>query len=73
MCSISPKRSLGNVYFCTDSGFGGACNLFGVDSSVCYNVPDGFNDAISAFGPDKGIGCEIFECVDPSVVEGPVV
>jgi hypothetical protein len=68
--SVPPKRSLGNVYFCTDNGFQGTCNLFGVENDVCNNVPDGFNDVISAFGPDRGIGCELFECVDYSVTVG---
>jgi hypothetical protein len=68
--SVSPKRSLGNVYFCTDNGFQGTCNLFGVENDVCNNVPDGFNDDISAFGPDRGIGCELFECVGNSVTGG---
>ena len=43
------------------------CELFGVDSNMCYNVPDDFNDKINAFGPDQGIGCILYESVDFSV------
>lgn len=60
----SPKRSLGNVYFCANDGWTAPCDVFGVDDNICCNVPDDFNDNINSFGPDEGIGCILYECVD---------
>ena len=54
------QNSDGNVFFCTDANFSGACLLFAITNGVCFNVPNGFNDDISSFGPDAGIGCRLF-------------
>lgn len=67
---LSTQRALGNVYFCVDGGYTGACEHFSVDNNVCYSVPSGFNDDISAFGPDKGIGCTLYEYVTSPVASG---
>ena len=64
---LSTQRALGNVYFCVDGGYTGACEHFSVDNDVCYSVPSGFNDDISAFGPDKGIGRTLNEYVTSPV------
>ena len=64
----STKRSLGNVYFCVNDGWVAPCTLFTVDNNICYGVPDGFNDNISAFGPDEGTACILYEYVDLSII-----
>ena len=64
----STKRSLGNFYFCVNDGWVKPCDLFAVDSGVCHSVPDGLNDNISAFGPDRGIGCILYGCANLSSV-----
>jgi hypothetical protein len=63
----SAKLSLGNVYFCVNDGWVEPCDLFAVDDNICYDVPNDFNRNISAFGPDEGIACILYECVDFSV------
>jgi hypothetical protein len=52
------------VYFCEDYGFSGDCLSLAVDTS-CQNVPDGWNDRISAFRPDESSGgCFLYEYVN---------
>ncbi|KAJ7256080.1 hypothetical protein C8J57DRAFT_1517812 [Mycena rebaudengoi] len=50
----------GNVRVCTDAGFTGNCQTLNGGSTQCVNVPGGFNDEISSFGPDDGQDCFIF-------------
>jgi hypothetical protein len=69
---LSTQRALGNVYFCVDNGFKGACKVFAVDDNVCNHVPSGFENNISSFGPDRGIACTLYEYVNfPVATERP--
>jgi hypothetical protein len=70
--ALSTQLNIGNVYFCVDDEFKGACRLFSVDESVCNNVPSGFDKNINSFGPDRFVVCHLYEYVSfPVTTEIP--
>jgi hypothetical protein len=70
---LSTQRALGDVYFCTDKGFKGACKLFPVDNLACNQLSSDFDNKISSFGPDQGIECTLYQYVNfPVIAERPV-
>ncbi|KAL8727020.1 MAG: hypothetical protein Q9166_006318 [cf. Caloplaca sp. 2 TL-2023] len=50
-----------NLFVCTDAGFKGRNQNLATTKGVCYNLGNGFNDAISSLGPDKGTTCTIYD------------
>lgn len=52
------------LYFCEAWGWGGECYYGRYQYAVCYNTPNGWNDRISAIGPDAGQGgCSLYPYV----------
>ena len=53
-----------SVFYCVNAGFEEPCHLSPpIVSGVCHNLEGNvaeFNDAISAFGPDEGLACNLF-------------
>ncbi|KAF8886536.1 hypothetical protein BD779DRAFT_1673163 [Infundibulicybe gibba] len=47
----------GSLFVCTDANFSGACINLTFFNAVCSNMPSGFQDNISSFGPDPGWVC----------------
>ncbi|KAF8998732.1 hypothetical protein BDQ17DRAFT_1428321 [Cyathus striatus] len=50
----------GNLYVCTDANWGGECANLGFYVNECNNMPSGFQDNISGFGPDAGWECTTY-------------
>ncbi|KAF8976948.1 hypothetical protein BDQ17DRAFT_1267010, partial [Cyathus striatus] len=50
----------GNLYVCTDANWGGECANLGFYINECNNMPSGFQDNISGFGPDAGWECTTY-------------
>ncbi|KAF8886539.1 hypothetical protein BD779DRAFT_1673167 [Infundibulicybe gibba] len=47
----------GHLFVCTDANFAGACTNLGFFRGSCSNMPSGFQDNISSWGPDAGWVC----------------
>ena len=54
-CTLSQKRTPGNVYICPQTGWGGDCTTVSAANS-CNNLP-GWQDDVQSFGPDAGATC----------------
>ncbi|KAK1216101.1 hypothetical protein PQX77_021279 [Marasmius sp. AFHP31] len=64
----------GNLYVCTDFNFSGQCANLGFFRDQCNNMPSGFQDNISSFGPDDGWECTTYTYVPLIVVrKGPIL
>ncbi|KAL8676729.1 MAG: hypothetical protein Q9186_006775 [Xanthomendoza sp. 1 TL-2023] len=50
-----------HLYVCIDKGFSGRCQNLESGTNGCYDLGNGFNNAISSLGPDKGITCTIYD------------
>ncbi|KAF8989491.1 hypothetical protein BDQ17DRAFT_1434423 [Cyathus striatus] len=56
----------GTLYVCTDNNWGGACTNLGFFNNQCSNMPSGYNDDISSFGPSAGWECTTYTDINCS-------
>ncbi|KAJ8087552.1 hypothetical protein PM082_006383 [Marasmius tenuissimus] len=50
----------GSLFVCSDANFSGQCANLGFFRGQCSNMPSGFQDNISSFGPDAGWECTTY-------------
>ncbi|KAK1997385.1 hypothetical protein LX36DRAFT_681770 [Colletotrichum falcatum] len=59
-------QAITHLYVCADNNFSGRCENLESNTNQCYNLFNGWNDAISSLGPDAGTSCTIWENYDCS-------
>ncbi|KAJ8087553.1 hypothetical protein PM082_006384 [Marasmius tenuissimus] len=57
----------GKLFVCTDFYFSGQCANLRFFRNQCSNMPSGFQDNISSFGPDAGWECTTYTYVAHSI------
>lgn len=63
-------EAITHLYVCIDKNFGGRCQNLQTVTTGCLDFGNGFNDAITSLGPDKGTTCTIYDnpgCTGASV------
>ncbi|KAF8980638.1 hypothetical protein BDQ17DRAFT_1263671, partial [Cyathus striatus] len=48
------------LFVCTDNNWGGACTTLGFYVDQCNNMPSGYQDNVSSFGPSAGWECTVY-------------
>ncbi|KAL8403947.1 hypothetical protein RB594_008996 [Gaeumannomyces avenae] len=55
------KRTPGNVFLCTGSGWGNTCGNFFVGTGGCKPIPEPWRGSVGSAGPDRGALCRLFD------------